>query len=487
MPFYFDNSYARLPEHFYARQNPVPVKSPAWLALNEPLALELGLEPGEFRAPELLEVFAGNRVPEGAEPVALAYAGHQFGGFVPRLGDGRALLLGEVSASNGRRYDVQLKGSGRTPFSRGGDGRAALGPVLREFLVSEAMHAMGVPTTRSLAAVLTGEVVQREQALPGAVLTRVASSHLRVGTFQYFAARRDTASVSTLVGFALARHYPEQAQAEVPALALFEAVMKAQATLVAKWLSLGFVHGVMNTDNCAISGETIDYGPCAFLDTYDPERTFSSIDEYGRYAFDQQHQIVGWNLARLAETLIALIEDGGDKAIAALEARLEQYPAAFQNAYGAEMRRKLGFLQEQAGDAELAQSLLDVMAKQGADYTRTFRALAHVPTHGADEFLAAFNDAQAPKRWLDEWQRRAEVEGAHSSRRVRVMLQANPAFIPRNHRVEEAIEAATNGDLEPFNRLRKVLARPFDEQPSESELATPPGEEQWRYRTFCGT
>jgi serine/tyrosine/threonine adenylyltransferase len=476
-----------LPEHFYARQHPVPVTSPRLLAVNEALGAELGLSGSELHSSELLEVFAGNRVPPGAEPLALAYAGHQFGGFVPRLGDGRAILLGEAVASNGRRYDVQLKGSGRTPFSRGGDGRAALGPVLREFLVSEAMFALGVPTTRSLAAVLSGDVVQRERPLPGAVLTRVASSHLRVGTFQYFAARRDTEALASLVAFALAKHYPEKAGAEVPALALFEAVVAAQATLVAKWVALGFVHGVMNTDNCAISGETLDYGPCAFLDTYDPERTFSSIDEYGRYAFDQQHLIAGWNLARLAETLIPLVADGSKGAVGLLEAQLEQYPTLFDAAYDREMRRKLGLTEAQAGDTELVHGLLNLMAKQRVDFTLTFRSLAYTTAKGEAGFIAQFSDPDPARQWLVHWQERAKREGSSANQREQVMLQANPLFIPRNHRVEEAIAAATAGNLQPFERLRTVLQRPFDEQPEEQELATPPGDEQWGYRTFCGT
>jgi serine/tyrosine/threonine adenylyltransferase len=489
MPFRFDNQYSQLPEQFYARQSPVPVENPAWVAFNEALATDLGLEATEFQSPELLQVFAGNRLPEGATPVAAAYAGHQFGGFVPRLGDGRAILLGEVVAANGRRYDLQLKGSGRTPFSRGGDGRAALGPVIREFLVSEAMFALGVPTTRSLAAVATGEIVYRERPLPGAVLTRVASSHVRVGTFQYFAARRDRTALVSLVNFALSRHYPEHAASDTPALALFDAVMNAQVNLVAKWLSLGFVHGVMNTDNCAVSGETIDYGPCAFLDTYDPERTFSSIDELGRYAFDQQHKMVAWNLARFAESLLPLIADGGEQAVELLEARMAQFPAVFEQAYGREMGRKLGLTRAELGDSELLRSLLDLMAKASADFTGTFRALAQVPSRGSGGFVEQLgSQSRAAEAWLGRWQERVRhEEQASGVSPEALMSSANPRFIPRNHRVEEAISAATDGDLGPFQRLRRVLARPFEEQSEESELATPPGDEQRDYRTFCGT
>ncbi|MCS6901103.1 MAG: YdiU family protein [Myxococcales bacterium] len=487
MPLSFDNSYTRLPDRFYVRVRPKAVPQPAWLVVNEPLGELLGLSPEELRSPELLDTLAGNRILPGSEPIALAYAGHQFGGFVPRLGDGRALLLGEVIGKDGKRRDVQLKGSGPTPFSRGGDGRAALGPVLREFLVSEAMHTLGVPTTRALAAVLTGELVYREQPLPGAVLTRVAASHLRIGTVEYFAYQRDREALALLVEHALARHYPERVGAEEPALALLDGVMEAQAALVARWLGLGFVHGVMNTDNCSLSGETLDYGPCAFLDAYDPGRTFSSIDHYGRYAFGNQPRILLWNLARLAEALLPLL-DGDDKSkIGTLEARLERFPSLFEQAYGAVLREKLGLLQEQPGDLDLARALLDQMARDRVDYTLAFRRLTRLAESQEDTLSELFSNQELIHTWLTSWRQRLAAEPTSAEERSQRMRRANPAYIPRNHRVEEALAAAAQGDLAPFERLRSVLAHPWDDHPEHVELALPPGEEQWRYRTFCGT
>ncbi|MFO0625907.1 MAG: YdiU family protein [Polyangiales bacterium] len=486
MPFRFDNTYARLPAHFYARAPLHPAPAPRWLAVNVELGASLGLTVDELRAPELLLALAGNRVPEGAEPIALAYAGHQFGGFVPRLGDGRALLLGEALDAQGRRWDVQLKGSGPTPFSRGGDGRAALGPVLREFLVSEAMHALGVPTTRALAAVLTGDDVVRDEVLPGAVLTRVAASHLRVGTFQYFAARGDRDALETLVGVALARHYPEAVGAGAPALALLDAVMHAQASLVAAWLSVGFVHGVMNTDNCAVSGETLDYGPCAFLDAYDPKRRFSSIDHQGRYAFMNQPRIAQWNVARLAEALIPLVDADEARAVALLEARIATFGGTFEAAWMTRLRAKLGLREAREGDAALGQRLLDLMAAHRVDFTLAFRRLADL-AEGLDAFSSLFADAAAIAAWRDDWRARVAAEGRPPAEVAAQMRAANPAFIPRNHRVEEMIAAAVEGDLGPFQRLRAVLARPYEDQPAHDDLALPPGEDQWRYRTFCGT
>jgi serine/tyrosine/threonine adenylyltransferase len=488
MPFVFDHSYARLPEHFYARVKPSPVAAPRLLAWNEPLAELLGLTREDLTAPQQVQALAGNRVPDGAEPLALAYAGHQFGGFVPRLGDGRAILLGEIVGRDGVRRDVQLKGAGPTPFSRGGDGRAAIGPVLREYLVSEAMAALGAPTTRALAAVATGEPVYRDEPLPGAVLTRVASSHLRVGTFQYFAARDDHAALAQLLDYAIARHYPRAAHASVPALGFLEAVMDAQTRLVARWLSLGFVHGVMNTDNTSISGETLDYGPCAFLDGFDPSRTFSSIDQGGRYAFQNQPSIALWNLARLAETLLPLLDADTTRAIAAATALLEGFSARFSVGYTAEMRNKLGLSTAQDGDGALVEGLLTCMAEQRADFTLCFRRLADV-AGGADtsELAALFADPTAILRWLETWRARLLDEPTASAARAAAMRAVNPAFIPRNHRVEEMISAARAGDLGPFERLLRVLARPYDDQLDAADLAEPPGEAQWSYRTFCGT
>jgi uncharacterized protein YdiU (UPF0061 family) len=486
MPLRFHNSYSRLPSRLFSSVEPTPVDAPAWLAVNPTLGALLGLSEEELRSSELLGVFAGNMIPQGAEPIALAYAGHQFGGFVPRLGDGRALLLGEALDAHGRRWDVQLKGSGPTPFSRGGDGRAALGPVLREFLVSEAMHALGVPTTRALAAVLTGDDVVRDEVLPGAVLTRVAASHLRVGTFQYFAARGDREALATLVDVALARHYPEAVGDGPPALTLLDAVMTAQASLVAAWLSVGFVHGVMNTDNCAISGETLDYGPCAFLDAFDPKRRFSSIDHQGRYAFMNQPRMAQWNLARLAEALLPLVDADESRAVALLEAQIETFSARFEAAWAARLRAKLGLREAREGDDALGLRLLDLMAVHRVDFTLAFRRLCDL-ADGLDLLSPLFGDDAAITAWGEDWRARVASEGRAPADVAAQMRKANPAFIPRNHRVEEMIAAAVEGDLGPFHRLRTVLARPYEEQPAHDELALPPGEAQWRYRTFCGT
>ena len=494
MPITFDNSYAKLPDRFFARVRPTPVKNPALLAVNGALADVLGIRQDELASAEGVEMLAGNRIAEGSEPIALAYAGHQFGGFVPQLGDGRAILLGEIVGRDGKRYDVQLKGSGPTPFSRGGDGRAALGPVLREFVLSEAMAALGVPTTRALAAVTTGEIVVRERLLPGAILTRVAASHMRVGTFEYFAARKDNDAIAILTKYALQRHYPEASTtdgSDGPALALLEQVMTAQINLVATWLSIGFVHGVMNTDNTSISGETIDYGPCAFLDSYHPGRTFSSIDRGGRYAFANQPRIALWNLSRLAETLLPLVNDDIEKAAAILTERLETFAERFETAYGKRMRSKLGLQNEIEGDLEMAQGLLECMAQSKVDYTNCFRRLVEVAA-GANEAnedrLVELFAEQAPIRdWLKAWRARFDQEKVSRDERVALMRRSNPAFIPRNHRIEEMIAAATNGDMQPFERLRQVLARPYDDQPEAAELTLPPGDEQWNYRTFCGT
>lgn len=487
MPFRFDNTYARLPEKLYARVLPTTVASPTWIATNEDLGTLLGLAETELESEELLTALAGNSTLEGSEPIALAYAGHQFGRFVPRLGDGRAILLGEVVGTDGVRRDIQLKGSGRTPFSRGGDGRAALGPVLREMLLSEAMFALGVPTTRSLAAVLTGEPVYRERPLPGAVLTRVAASHLRVGTFQYFAAQNDRDALATLIDYSLARHYPDQRQAESPALALLDSVMDNQIELVSRWLGLGFVHGVMNTDNCAISGETIDYGPCAFLDVYDPNRTFSSIDHQGRYAFANQPRIALWNMLRFAETLVPFVHEESARAVAMLESRLDGFQVKFQQAHDRIMSEKLGLFTSRTSDADLVQDLLRLMAADKVDLTLAFRRLTELASGEADRLTELFEAKERIASWLVRWRQRVDEEPLAQDERASGMRRRNPAFIPRNHRVEEMIEAAVEGDLQPFERLREVLRHPFDDQPEHAELALPPGREQWAYRTFCGT
>jgi uncharacterized protein YdiU (UPF0061 family) len=486
----FENTYARLPDRFFARQSPTAVSRPRLLALNRPLAEELRIDPDAFDADGWAAVLSGNTVPSGAEPIALAYAGHQFGQLVPQLGDGRAILIGEVVDRAGHRRDIQLKGSGRTPFSRGGDGRAALGPVLREYLVSEAMHALGIPTTRSLAAVATGDHVRREEQLPGAVLARVAASHIRVGTFEFFAIRGDTDGVRRLADYVIDRHYPELRGADQPYLALLEAVLERQAALVARWMGVGFIHGVMNTDNTAISGETIDYGPCAFMDSYDPRTVFSSIDQYGRYAFANQPAIAQWNLARLAETLLPLMAESPEAALPLAESAVAGFAERFQRHWMAVVRAKLGLRSEQEDDAKLADGLFKTMHAGKADYTLTFRRLADaaVPEGSDGEFLALFSDPSAATDWLRQWRERLAAEPAPAEERAAAMRLVNPAFIPRNHKVEEALEAAVeHDDLGPFERLGAVLARPYDDQPAAQAYAGPPEPGGAPYRTFCGT
>ena len=491
--FPFDNSYARLPERFYARIDPTRVASPRLVMLNEGLARELGLDVDALSSEAGIAMLGGNRVAEGSEPIAQAYAGHQFGSFVPQLGDGRANLLGEVIGRNGVRYDIQLKGSGRTPFSRGGDGRAALGPVLREYILSEAMAALGVPTTRALAAVTTGERVLRETALPGAVFTRVAASHLRVGSFQYFAARRDTEGVRLLAEYAIARHDPDAAQAIHPCRALLEGAIVRHARLVAQWMLLGFIHGVMNTDNTSISGETIDFGPCAFMEAYDPATVFSSIDHGGRYAYGNQPNAALWNLARLAEALLpVLVEEMGSEeaAVSAANEALSAFEPAYKLARKAGMRRKLGLFSEHEGDAALAEDLLGRMAANRADFTLTFRGLcdAAAETEGDVAVRALFTDPSAYDEWAAQWRERLGAEPEATEVRAAAMRSVNPLFIPRNHRVEEAIEAARwRDDFGPFQELLNVVSRPFEDQPGWERYALPARPEERVLQTFCGT
>jgi uncharacterized protein YdiU (UPF0061 family) len=484
----FDNSYARLPDRFYARLPPTPVPAPRLIKLNRPLALELGLDPETLASPQGVEMLAGNRVAEGSEPLSQAYAGHQFGNFVPQLGDGRAILLGEVVDTKGTRRDIQLKGSGRTPFSRGGDGRAALGPVLREYIISEAMQAFGIPTTRSLAAVATGEPVYRETALPGAVLTRVASSHIRVGTFQFFAARGDVDGLRLLADHVIARHYPDAKGSDKPYRELYERVIACQASLVAQWLSVGFIHGVMNTDNSSIAGETIDYGPCAFMDAYHPETVFSSIDRQGRYAYGRQPQIAGWNMARLGEALMPLLAEDQDKALAEANAALATFNAAFSTALIGGLRRKFGLTTAQEGDGELAQGFLNVLAEHGTDFTNAYRRLCDAAAGDDAGLRALFEDTSALDDWLKLWRQRlaAESSAVDGATRRAAMQAANPAYIPRNHRVEAALAAAIeDDDLAPFEELLTVLAKPFDERPELARYAEPPSEDERRnYRTY---
>ncbi len=497
MPFAFDNSYARDLEGTYVRWSPRPVPAPRLLFLNRELAAELGLDAAALDGPEGAALFAGNRVPDGAAPIAQAYAGHQFGGFSPQLGDGRALLLGEVVDRHGRRRDIAFKGSGPTPFSRGGDGKAAVGPMLREVLVGEAMHALGIPTTRALAVAATGEAVYRDTALPGAVLTRVAASHLRVGTFQYFAARGDVDTLRRLADYAIARHDPALAGAPHRHLGLLQAVAQRQAALVAQWMNVGFIHGVMNTDNTTISGETIDYGPCAFVEAYDPRAVFSSIDHGGRYAFGNQPHIARWNLARLAEALLPLLagsddEDAVKRAVAEATEVIDAFPALYRAALLQGQRAKLGLQRADDGDAALAADWLALLHAHGVDFTLAWRRLADAAAGDDAPLRALFADREAPGAWLERWRARcaAEDADAHAAAdRASRMRLVNPLVIPRNHRVEEALAAAQDGgDLAPFERLLAALRRPFDDIAAHAAYAQPaPAEVTAGYRTFCGT
>jgi len=454
---------------------------PRLLVLNEPLAAELGFDPSFLRSPEGLLLLTGNLVPDGATPVAQAYAGHQFGWYAPRLGDGRALLLGEIADAGGRLRDVHLKGSGRTPFARGGDGQAAVGPMLREYLVSEAMHALDIPTTRSLAVVATGRTIQRETEQPGAVLARVASSHLRVGSFQYARALDDTGLLRRLADHAIARHYPAAAEAGQPYLALFEAVVAAQASLVARWMLVGFVHGVMNTDNMTISGETIDYGPCAFLEAFDPAAVYSSIDERGRYAYGNQPVVAEWNLARLAEALLPLIHDDQDQAVTLAVESLGAFRHRYSAAWLAGMRAKIGLPAGRGDDAApaLVDDLTALLQAARADYTSFFRSLGAAARGRTEAARAIFPDPAAFDAWAERW-RAAGPDAA-------VMDRANPAYIPRNHLVEEALDAAAGGDLAPLRLLLDAVTGPFDERPGLERYAAPAPEDFGPYRTFCGT
>lgn len=459
-----------------------PVPEPRLLVLNEPLAAELGLDADWLRSPQGLRLLVGNHVPDGATPVAQAYAGHQFGRYAPRLGDGRALLLGELTHADGRPRDLHLKGSGRTPFSRGGDGLAAVGPMLREHVVSEAMHALGIPTTRSLAVVATGQPVHRDTVLPGAVLARVASSHLRVGTFQYARATGDVDLLRRLADHAIARHHPAAAEAERPHLALFEAVVAAQAALVARWMLVGFVHGVMNTDNTTISGETIDYGPCAFLEAFDPATAYSSIDHDGRYAYGNQPLVAEWNLARLAEALLPLFADDQDEAIALAVEALGAFRRRYDLAWSTGMRTKLGLPDglDDAVTAPLVEDLLALLRDDHVDHTSFYRRLGAAARGDAEPARELFLDLAAIDAWLARW--RALAPDAEAMDRV------NPAYIPRNHLVEEALTAAAEGDLAPFGRLVDAVTAPFDERPGHERYATPaPRDFSATYQTFCGT
>ncbi|WP_066062188.1 protein adenylyltransferase SelO [Neobacillus soli] len=476
-----ENSYGRLPKSFFSNQKPNPVSSPKLIILNGSLATSLGLNVQALQSEEGVEELAGNRFPEGASPLAQAYAGHQFGHFT-MLGDGRAVLLGEQITPVGERFDVQLKGSGRTRYSRGGDGRAALGPMLREYIISEAMHALSIPTTRSLAVVTTGEPVIRETDLPGAILTRVAASHIRVGTFQYVAKWGTVEELRILADYTLKRHYPGVEEDDSRYLSLLKEVIKRQAALITKWQLVGFIHGVMNTDNMAISGETIDYGPCAFMDAYDPETVFSSIDREGRYAYGNQPYIAGWNLARFAETLLPLLHDNQEEAVKLAQAAIVDFMGVYHSNWLAGMRAKLGIFNEEAEDVSLIEDLLKMMEKFRADYTNTFRALTFhryekTELFGTEEF----------KQWYELWQARLGRQKESKDSSYQLMQNSNPALIPRNHRVEEALEAAVKGDFSVMEQLLDVLSSPFAHTTEQADYCTLPEPSSMPYRTFCGT
>lgn len=477
-----ENSYARLPQVFFTRLRPDPVQSPKLVAFNEPLAEMLGLDIEDLKSESGTAILAGNEIPEGVFPLAQAYAGHQFG-FLTMLGDGRAVLLGEQMTPDGERFDIQLKGAGRTPYSRGGDGRAALGPMLREYIISEAMHGLGIPTTRSLAVVATGEEIRRETSLPGAVLTRVAASHLRFGTFQYAAGVGDMDKIRALADYAIERHYADVDLSDNRYLGFFKEVAKRHASLVAKWQLVGFIHGVMNTDNMTISGETIDYGPCAFMDMYDPATVFSSIDHQGRYAYGNQPQIAGWNLARFAETMVPLFHEDSEEAVKLAQAVLSDYIKAYYTHWLAGMRAKLGLFTEEGEDEVLVADLLNLMKEYDADYTNTFRAL----TLGEFEETSLSGKAEF-NEWKEQWEARLARQDQSMDEARQLMRSHNPSIIPRNHRVEEALDAAVQrGDYSVMERLLKVLANPFAYSEEQTEYTKLPPEAPDSYQTFCGT
>jgi uncharacterized protein YdiU (UPF0061 family) len=483
MKIEFDNTYATLPERFYSRLDPQPVPSPATIRVNAPLARQLGFDAEWLRSDQGAEFAVGNRILDGADPIATVYAGHQFGNWVPRLGDGRAILLGEVLDEQGERFDIQLKGSGRTPYSRRGDGRSPLGPVLREYIVSEAMHALGIPTTRSLVAASTGEQVRRETSLPGGVLVRVARSHIRVGTFQYFASREDVDAIRILFEHVLERHYPDL-DPDSP-VELLRAVAERQASLVAQWQLVGFIHGVMNTDNMLVSGETIDYGPCAFMNEYDPQTVYSSIDRMGRYAYGNQPPIAQWNLSRLAEALLRLSE--GEETAARAQEVIDDFPETFRAAYADGMVEKLGLAEFREGDWPLVEDLLGVMYETRSDYTSTFRRLCELAGGSAPDSETSSELPDAFDSWLPRWRARVEQDHRSPEERERAMRAANPAVIPRNHVVQRAIERAVEeADFSEFHALIEALASPYEEPRSPGFLG-PPRSDQRVAATFCGT
>jgi len=482
----FDNSFVRLPERFYVRQLPVPVADPNLVRVNHPLAKFLGIDPAWLESEAGVHVIAGNQVPDGADPIATVYAGHQFGSWNPRLGDGRAILLGEVIGEDGERYDIQLKGSGLTPFSRGGDGRAPLGPILREYIVSEAMAALGIPTSRTLAAVTTGEFVYREQKLDGGVLARVARSHIRIGTLQFFASVKDMDGLKLLVDHVIARHYPDHVESDCPALSLLEQVIRSQAALVARWQGVGFIHGVMNTDNMLLSGETIDYGPCAFMDGYDSATVYSSIDHGGRYAYRNQPTIAHWNLACLAQTLMPLFAANEDSASEIAQQALDTFPDLFTQEYVTTLRAKLGLVTSQQEDESLAQDFLDLLERHRCDFTLAFRRLSELAGDAAI-IQPLFDFPESFTAWLARWRERCAQEPISDAERHDHMMATNPALIPRNHLVEAAISGAYDNDFSLFHQLTDRLSKPFDYTSDDEHLATPPRPDQIVQQTFCGT
>ncbi len=489
----FKNSYVELGRDFYQSIKPTPVHSPELIIYNQELADELGLEDTVLNASADVSVFAGNEVPDGADPLAMAYSGHQFGHFNPQLGDGRAILLGQIKSSSGRSFDIHMKGTGQTAFSRNGDGRAALGPVLREYLVSEAMARLGVPTTRALAAVTTGEEVIRERLLPGGIITRVAASFVRIGTFEYFLARRDKAGLTQLADYMIEHHYPDLKQAENRYLALLDAIIDGQAALIAQWMQIGFIHGVMNTDNMSIACETIDYGPCAFMDHFAHDRVFSSIDHHGRYAYNNQPHIGLWNLSRFAECLLPLIDEDQNTAVEVAQDHLEGFISAYQNYWLTGMRAKLGLASALDGDRGLIEDLFSIMASNNADFTSTFYRLTAMDLTDSNDnaILALFDDVDDAKsfmQWLDRWRQRLNLEASDDDERKAMMRAVNPVYIPRNHLIEEAIRAAEDhADFSVFHALHDVLQQPYDFQPGKETFMQPPQPHQVVQQTFCGT
>ena len=489
--FSFEHSYASLPKRFYSASEPATAPSPKLIKVNEQLATDLGFNPSFLKSSELADFFSGNKLDFNANPIALAYAGHQFGGWVPQLGDGRALLLGELVDKDGVRRDVHLKGSGRTAYSRGGDGKAGLGPVLREYILSEAMTALHVPTTRALAAVTTGEIIMRETPMPGAIFTRVAESHVRVGTFQYCAAIDHSEPgknlVKTLADYVIDRHYPEALDTEAPYQFLLRSIIQRQAHLIAQWMGLGFIHGVMNTDNMQIAGETIDYGPCAFMDEFHPDKKFSSIDRQGRYAWNNQPNMGLWNLARLAEALLRLLDEEENEAIKIAEAIAGEFMPTFHRRLLEIFSQKIGLPNDSEMDGFM-QSTFIKMAKNKVDFTLFFRRLTQTADGASSTgLLDLFEDEDAGQKWLDDWSERFSKDATSSTKRIEAMKKTNPIYIPRNHRVEQAIQAGLNGDFDLFHELVEVSSKPFEDQAGFEHYELAPTSEEIVRRTFCGT